>query len=124
MSSKTPCGLAHPEPPRSHGFADNVAGLQARFGYPDNMSWELKKGKRLARIESDDPVAAATMFAGIASEGFESETTYANGYLRKMADGSFVGLRIITSSKGSPAVDLNIASESYVRKIHFYKGGN
>lgn len=35
-----------------------------------------------------------------------------------------VGLRVVTSSEGSPAVDLNIVGENHVRKIHFYKRGN
>lgn len=53
-----------------------------------------------------------------------SEEKHDNGYLRKMADGTLIGLRVTTSSKGSPAVDLNIVGENHVRKIHFYKGGN
>ncbi len=124
MSCKTSSGLAHPAPSHGHSFADNVEALREHFGYPDDLDWSLKKGKKLTRVESDDPVAAATLFAGIASEGFVSEKTFENGYLRKMADGTIVSLRIVTSSEGSPAVDLNIVGESHIRKIHFYKGDN
>ncbi len=64
------------------------------------------------------------MFAGIASQGHISEVVNDVGYRRELSDGTVVGLRIVTSSEGSPAVDLNIAGEDHVRKIHFCKGGN
>lgn len=124
MCAKTESDLAYPAPSRARGFAENVRELESAFGYPDELDWSLRKGKRLASIETDDPVAAATMFAGIASQGFVSEVVNDKGYRRELADGTVVGLRIVTSSEGSPAVDLNIADENYVRKIHFYKGGN
>ena len=124
MCAKTESGLAYPAPSRARGFTENAKELKSAFGYPDELDWGLRKGKRLASIETDDPVAAATMFAGIASQGFVSEVVNDKGYRRELADGTVVGLRIVTSSEGSPAVDLNIADENYVHKIHFYKGGN
>jgi hypothetical protein len=124
LSSKPECGLGSPTPSPSHGFAENVGNLKDAFGYPDDLDWKLKKGKKLASVEAEDPIAAATMFAGIASEGFVSETPRDNGYIRKMDDGAIVVLRVTTSSDGSPAVDLNIVGESHIRKIHFYKGDN
>ena len=124
MCAKTESGLAYPAPSRARGFTENAKELKSSFGYPDELDWGLRKGKRLASIETDDPVAAATMFAGIASQGFVSEVVNDKGYRRELADGTVVGLRIVTSSEGSPAVDLNIADENYVHKIHFYKGGN
>lgn len=124
MSCKTEAGIAHPTPSREHGFADNVGALKRRFDYPDGLDWNLKKGKKLTRIESDDPVATATLFAGIASEGFVSEVVGDKGYRRELADGTIIGLRIVSSSDGSPAVDLNITNEDYTRKIHFVKEDN
>lgn len=124
MSSKSKSNLVEPFSLVSHGFAENIKALEQAFGYPDNLDWKLKRGKKLSRIESDDPVATATMFAGIASEGFVSEVVNARGYRRELADGTIVGLRLVSSSDGSPAVDLNIADETHMRKIHFIKGGN
>ena len=124
MSSKTKSDLVHLEPPRARGFAENIEALKSSFGYPDGLDWGLRKGKRLTSIEADDPVATATMFAGIASRGFVTEVVNDKGYRRALADGTIVGLRIVTSSEGIPAVDLNIVGENHVRKIHFYKGGN
>lgn len=124
MCSKTGSGLAHPAPSEGRGFAENAEALKSEFGYPDELDWRLRKGKKLTSIEADDPVAAATMFAGIASQGFVSEVINDKGYRRELADGTIVGLRIVTSSESSPAVDLNIVGENYVRKIHFYKGGD
>ena len=124
LSSKPECKLRTPVASPSHGFAENVGNLRDAFGYPDDLEWNLKKGKKLASVEADDPIAAATMFAGIASERYVSEVLRDNGYIRKMEDGTIVVLRVTTSSDGSPAVDLNIVGESHIRKIHFYKGDN
>lgn len=77
----------------------------------------------MTSVEADDPVAAATLFASLASDGFVSEVISNVGYRRELVDGTIIGLRVITSSKGSPAVDLNIVGEGYTRKIHFYKEG-
>ena len=120
MSAKTESDLAHPAPSMGRSFVENVEALKSAFNYPDGLGWSLGKGKRLARIETDDPVATATMFASIASRGFVSEVVNDKGYRRN----TIVGLRIVTSSESSPAVDLNIVGENHVRKIHFYKGGN
>ena len=124
MSAKPKSDLAHPAPSRGRELAENAKDLKFAFGYPDKLDWKLGKGKRLTSIETDDPIAAATMFAGIASQGYVSEVVNDKGYRRKLADGTIIGLRIVTSSEGSPAVDLNIVGENHVRKIHFYKGGN
>ena len=124
MSAKTESDLAHPAPSMGRSFVENVEALKSAFNYPDGLGWSLRKGKRLARIETDDPVATATMFASIASRGFVSEVVNDKGYRRKLADDTIVGLRIVTSSESSPAVDLNIVGENHVRKIHFYTGGN
>lgn len=57
------------------------------------------------------------------SEEFVSEVINDCGYRRKLTDGAIVELRIITSGTNSPAVNLNIVGEKYIRKIHFYRGG-
>ena len=122
MSAKPEMGQAHPHVTGPRNFADNLASLQSVFpDYPQGMKWELKKSKRLTSIETDDPIADATLFAALASIGYISERASSNGFRRNLADGTIVGLRITTSSKGSPAVDLNISSEKYIRKIHFTK---
>lgn len=119
MSGKPGSGLAHYEVP-DHSFSDNLPGLQAEFPqFPNDMSWKSSKGKRIAAIASDDPVATATRFAGLASTGYTSEARLPNGYVRRLADGSSVTLRLTSSSDGSPAVDLNIVREGHIRKIHF-----
>lgn len=123
MSAKPKMGESHPHLPAPHGFADNLESLRAQFpNYPDCFDWKLKKKKRLASVETEDPIATATLFAGLASDGCVSEVVTDVGYRRILADGTVVVLRVVTSSEGSPAVDLNIAGESYIRKIHFYKG--
>lgn len=118
MSAKTESGLARSAPSKGRGFAENVEVLKSAFDYPDGLDWSLRKGKRLASIEADDSVAVATMFAGMASQGFVSEIVNDRGYRRKLVDGTIVGLRIVTSSEGSPAVDFNIAGENHVHIIH------
>lgn len=118
MSAKTESGLARSAPSKGRGFAENVEVLKSAFDYPDGLDWSLRKGKRLASIGADDSVAVATMFAGMASQGFVSEIVNDRGYRRKLVDGTIVGLRIVTSSEGSPAVDFNIAGENHVHIIH------
>lgn len=119
MSGKPKCGLSRHEA-IGHTFPENLPGLHAEFPeYPSDLSWNSSKGKRIATISSDDPVATATRFAGLASSGFTSERQLPNGYVRELADGSHVTLRATSSSDGSPAVDLNISSEGHIRKIHF-----
>lgn len=125
MSAKPKMGAIRTHSPKPHGFADNLGNIRAAFpDYPDKFSWRLRKGKRLASVESDDPAADAALFASLASEGFISEVTNDIGYRRELADGTIIGLRIMTSSGGSPAVDLNIIGENHVRKIHFYRKEN
>lgn len=119
MSSKPEGGLTHYEAP-AHAFKANLQGLQAEFPrFPGGLSWKSSKGKKIATIASDDPVATATRFSGLASSGYVSEAKLPNGYVRKLADNSTVTLRLTSSSDGSPAVDLNIAREGHIRKIHF-----
>lgn len=112
-------------PHLERSFEDNLVGIRSAFpSFPKGMKWENRKRKRLATIESEDPLATATLFANLASAGFVREESSNNGFRRWLKDGSYIGLRYISSSDGSPAVDLNIVTESFSRKIHFVlKGG-
>lgn len=67
---------------------------------------------------------SAAPFASLASGEFTSEVINDCGYRRKLTDGTIIGLRIVTSSTDSTAVDLNIVGEKYIRKIHFYREEN
>lgn len=107
-------------PHLERSFDDNLDGIRSAFpSFPKGMKWENKKRKRLTTIESENPLATATLFANLASAGFTREKNTDNGFRRWLSDGSVIGLRYVSSSDGSPAVDLNISSESFTRKIHF-----
>ena len=114
MGAKPKMGTIRSHSPKSHGFANNLGNIRTAFpGYPDKFSWRLRKDKGLASVESDDPAADAALFASLASEGFISEVTNDTGYRRELADGTIIGLRIMTSSGGSPAVDLKNWQKPY-----------
>ena len=86
-------------------------------------------GNKTRNIASDDPLATARDFYDkIAFGGIE--TIYAGGKLNvtKMADGSVITMRPVSSSlDGSPVVEINISGSSHTggikqQKIHFIGG--
>lgn len=92
-------------------FRVNRAGL---FGHAGNS-------KSVRQIDSADPLTTAERFANIAGEGGRIIHVLANGgYVKELADGSYVTFRP-TSRSASPAVDLRIVDSVHVasQKIHF-----
>lgn len=83
-----------------------------------------KKGSSYVRIfKCNDPAKTAYEFAAKATKGFVSMTTLqGKGFIARMADGTLVTYRYISSSKDrSPAVELRIKNLDRVKsqKIHF-----
>ena len=87
----------------------------------------------IRNIISEDPSAAAKEFydsiayGGIERNLTDKKTGANKGMVAKMADGSIITWREVSSSDGSPAVDINIerSSDNNVvqqQKIHFVKG--
>lgn len=88
-----------------------------------------KKGKKgsaswIRRIYTENPAVEAMKFYELLSNGgSEVPLTNGHGFVTTMPDGSKITLRIKTSSKNSPAVDLNFKGfHNGVKprqKIHF-----
>jgi hypothetical protein len=106
-------------------FTDNLPDLvkefpldHGHFGKPSD------KTNSIARIiESPDPIATAERFFRLAAEGGTMRTDKPNIKVAELKDGSFITFRVVSSSDGTPAVDLNLTPPTYVktRKIHFTK---
>ena len=115
-------------------IGENVSELKRDFAYEEGYFG--KKGKsstnsRVRNIESSDPKTTAKIFYDkIAFGGKESNIYNRSGEIvgkkTKLSDGSVVSWREISSSDGSPAVEINIEKSTNSaglkqQKIHFVK---
>ena len=116
-----------------HSISENVPGLTK--DYPLSNGYFGTKGdskdNSIRHIESSDPAATAKTFYDKASHGgIEEDILDRKGNLKgattKMADGTIITWREVSSSDGFPAIDINI-KHSYDsgglkgQKIHFVK---
>lgn len=87
----------------------------------------LSGKSHIREISTSNPIREAQkLYDTIAYGGIESNLPNGKGIYSVMKDGSVITFRVITSTKGSPAVDINIKhSTSYnsfkTQKIHFTK---
>ncbi len=116
-----------------HSIGENVSGLSK--DYPLSNGYFGTKGdskdNSIRHIESSDPAATAKDFYDKAAHGGKEEDILdKNGNIKgattKMADGTIITWREVSSSDGSPAVDINIkhsddSSGLKGQKIHFVK---
>lgn len=107
-----------------HNLTDNLPALTKRFPLSIGGYFGVKgSGKTsVRRIESNAPVTTAKEFFRLATNRGESMKVKPNGAIvMKMKDGTQISYRETSSSDGSPAVDINIASPVRVKrqKIHF-----
>ncbi len=93
-----------------------------------------EKGKKgsanwIRQIFCNNPIAEAARFYDLLSEGGKEKTMpNGHGVMTIMPDGSMISIRIITSSVGSPAVELKLngvhQGVKSKQKIHFVQGGS
>lgn len=123
-------------PSASHTFADNLPKLTKK--YPASSTGyfgEKGKGKHVRRISSRNPLDTARDFYRKATEG----AVYRGPLIRKnkgpvphsevafLRDGSRIQIREISSSDGTPTVEICIDRLGFIKpqKIHFIpKGGH
>ena len=83
-----------------------------------------EKGKNARIIKTSTPEATSTDFYNKLGEGGKTEPL-ANGHGTRttLPDGSIIVHRLITSTPGSPAVDIKVIGNSKVKsqKIHFVR---
>lgn len=110
-----------------HSLSDNLDNLTSNYAYSNGYFGDKGKGRTFTRnISSDSPEKTATEFYDTASYG-GIENTYSKGKYTKLSDGTILSYREISSSDGTPAVEINIRKSSNsggvkYQKIHFVKG--
>ncbi len=112
-----------------HSLIENLPALTASYEYHDGYFGDKGISSGVVRnIESDDPVKTAKDFYDKAAHGgLEFEMNNGKGVFTKMQDGTILSFREVSSSDGSPAVDINIKKSTNhgsvkQQKIHFVKG--
>ncbi len=112
-----------------HTISENLPSLTSHFSFHNGYFGEKGEGTHFVRvIKSDDPVSTAKDFYNkIAYGGLEYKMSNGKGVFTKMRDGSILSFREVSSSDGSPAVDINISKSNdhggiKQQKIHFVKG--
>ena len=103
--------------------------MYSRYKYNDGYFGDKGQGTNFVRrIMSSDPVSTAKDFYDRATYGgIERKLNNGKGVFAKMRDGSILSFREVSSSDGSPAVDINIKKSNdhggiKYQKIHFTKG--
>lgn len=121
--------------PTFRSIGENVASLKKDYTFSDGYfgkKGESSTNSRVRNIESADPHTTAKEFydkasyGGIESSIYNKKTEAVIGKKTKLADGSIVSWRDVSSSDGSPTVEINIehsTSNGGVKqqKIHFVK---
>ena len=110
-------------------IAENLPNLASKYSF--NNGYFGTRGdstkERTRHIESKNPISTSTDFYSKLTHGaIEKQLPNGKGAVAKLADGTIVTYRKISSSDGSPAVDINIkrSEESggiKQQKIHFVK---
>ena len=109
---------------------DNLSDLKDNYDYRDGYFGDpsAPKKPRIRHIEGDDPVSTARDFYDRATQGgIEEPLPNGKGVKTTMSDGTVITMREVSSSDGSPAVDINISRSSGTdgikgQKIHFVQG--
>lgn len=110
-------------------IGQNLMIVSATYKYKDGYfgNSSPSTGNKTRNIISADNQAEAKMFYDRISYG-GVEKTYRNGMMKitHMADGSIITWRLISTSDGTPVVEINISSSTHTggikqQKIHFIK---
>ena len=102
----------------------NAEAMKADYPHT-NAGYFGQKGKNSRVIASSDPIATSKDFyQRISRGGTEKPLANGHGTMTVFSDGTRVVYRVITSTKGSPAVDITVIGPSAIssQKIHFILG--
>ena len=112
-----------------HSITENLPDLTSNYDYHKGYFGEKGQGRDFVRnISGADPVKTAKDFYDKAAHGgIERPMANGKGLYTKMKDGSILSFREVSSSDGSPAVEINIKNSNdhgdiKYQKIHFVKG--
>ena len=111
-----------------HSVGDNVSNTAKYYKYENGYFGDKAKKESIRHIYSNNIQSTAKDFYDkITYGGIEADIPNGNGMVTKLSDGTIVTWRNISSSDGSPAVDINIKYSKNSdgvkqQKIHFVKG--
>lgn len=105
---------------------NNINSLKGSYKYNSNSGKFGSKGKNAQIISSNNPIKTSEdFFKKISKGGIKSKLINGKGDRVDFTDGTTITYRVITSTKGSPAVDIKVVSKSEggisTQKIHFVK---
>lgn len=109
---------------RYRSISDNIAALKTSYSYSNGYFGIKGQGRSHTRnIISSNPISTAMDFYEKAAYG-GIEKTYNKGVYTKLSDGTILSYRKISTSDGTPAVEINIkhsnnSSGLKQQKIHF-----
>ncbi len=91
-----------------HSITENLPSLISEYDYHNGYFGDKGKGRDFVRnIKSDDPVKTAQAFYDKAAHGgIEHQMENGKGVYAKMKDGSILSYREVSSSDGTPAVEI------------------
>lgn len=111
-----------------HSIGENMLLLKNEFNYNNGYFGEKGQSRAFVRnIVSDDPLKTAKEFYDkVAHGGIERTMDNGKGVYTKMSDGTILSFREVSSSDGSPAVEINISNSTdhgdlKSQKIHFVR---
>ncbi len=117
-----------------HSISENLPSLKSKYDYKDGYfgtKGDSSTNSRVRHIASEDPVQTAKEFYDRATYGGIETPIYDKnsnviGQKTNLEDGSVITWRNVSSSDGTPAVDINIEKSSNSggikqQKIHFVK---
>ena len=115
-----------------HTIGENLSNARSAYTYNDATGYFGNKGQShstsVRNIVSDDPVATAKDFYDrLTYGGIKKKLENGKGVITIVKDGSVLTFREVSSSDGTPAVDINITSSGddtggiKTQKIHFVK---
>lgn len=125
----------------SHGGYQNTGGAKRGRSLAENLSQTIREfpisgeglfgtpgnNSGVRHITSQDPVSTSIRFFGLLTEGGDV-LTHVPGKIvvKRTSDDAFITWRPVSSSDGTPAVDINVSKvvHGFVHshKIHFEKG--
>ena len=110
-------------------IGQNILIVSNTFSYSKGFFGENSKhGKdRTRNITASDNLATAKEFYDKIAFGGKEQIVNENMSITRMADGTVITMRKVSSSDGTPVVDINIKSGTHTggvkgQKIHFVKG--
>lgn len=101
--------------------------LTSKFPLRSGYFGSRGSSSTVRRIEADDPVTTALDFYRTAANGgIEIPLGNGRGVKSELSDGTKITMRLVSSSDGSPAVDINISKSDdpagvKQQKIHFIR---